>query len=281
MNPSKAIKRERLTREILRESAWDIGTSLHWREHTARKEAARICGEFFAAGPGAKLRIGKNGTVEVETPADRVAADDFHRKTELARRTFEHEEKARVTLVESMRMTVRRPPRTRVEHASEWLNYSGAAKLSLLAWVAVGITIGVTLHGWPLWVVGAIHVTLIVAAGLVIKLGEARRLVEVGGQTGQSLRSCLNVWEKLPKDLREDTRDVLDAAFWAAVLPRGAQDQVERRLVLLREFADEVERQAQARQVESLGEDDLEIGRARLDGMRETRRITKRIEDTA
>lgn len=276
MKPANAYhQRRQLARKILDESDWNQHTSRDWRLHTAEKEADRLIPEIVTLGAALEdVRVGRNGSAQVLSPL--TPTERQEKQT--------GEKQTRTTLPESMRVTVLRPPRTRLERAGHWINYSGAAKL-LSVPVVIAFTVSIAwaenssigwVHGLLLWSLAVLAVAFLLSVKMVIGMSESRREVIVGGQTGQSLRSCVNAWQSLPADIQEATWDVLDAAFRAAVLPKRAQDAVERRLVLLREFADEVRSQEQDRQVQAIGDDDLEMGQARLDGLKEARQITGR-----
>lgn len=172
--------------------------------------------------------------------------------------------------------TARRPPVTRAERVVERLRKNGDEDLtvSLLTLATVGLLFGgayaaaahVVLLAVALFATLVVLVALSLTGSAWLARTAQRMIVEItaGYQTVQSLDTTRQVWDELPPHVQEQTRDVINAAYQAATLPRGAQHAVEQRLRLLRGFKDRVEREAEFKANQLLGEDDLEHGRALL-----------------
>lgn len=173
--------------------------------------------------------------------------------------------------------TARRPPVTRAERVAERLSGNGDDEdllpvtltimtLALLfggayAAAAHAVLLAIVLFGGL-----AAFVVLVVAGVAWLARTGKRMTVEItaGDQTVLSLRDARRTWDELPPHVQEQTRDIMDATYQAATLPRGAQYAVEQRLRLLRAFRDRSEREAEFKATQLLGEDDLEHGRALL-----------------
>jgi hypothetical protein len=91
------------------------------------------------------------------------------------------------------------------------------------------------------------------------------------------LRDAVRLWLRLPADLRDVSRPVLDRAFELAVLPEKdtAKAEVRERRDVLAEYNAEATSRVVKVLAEPVGREDIDVARATLAGMREVREMGK------
>ena len=178
-------------------------------------------------------------------------------------------------------MRVTKPPENRRDKIAELTDRGPLGIPELLvggvAAIVFLITTGFAIWGNGPWlapvITGAISVVSLSALFWGLNHTWGREVTGGPYDAMQSLSALTDTYKNLPVDMRRVARPVLDGAFVAVTLPKGALKAVQIRLTLMREFAVEAEAQKLARVQAKLDNNDVDAAQAALRAMQDVRKL--------